>query len=115
MRIEKPKKKLYYSLHQVCEMLGLTDNIIKNWEKEFPQVKPVRNRADNRYYMEKDLALLFLIKEKLFEKKLSISELKKELRNYKKEISRSESTELKKVLAEVKLEINEIQELLEDH
>jgi DNA-binding transcriptional MerR regulator len=96
-------------------MLGLTDIIVKNWEKEFPQVKPVRNRADNRYYMEKDLALLFFIKEKLFEKKLSITEVKKEIRNYRKEINQSESTELKKVLAEVKLEISEIQELLESH
>ncbi|MFQ5584731.1 MAG: MerR family transcriptional regulator, partial [Calditrichia bacterium] len=83
MRIQKPQKKLYYSLRQVCNMLGVSDNVLKSWEKEFSQIKPVRNRADNRYFVEKDLALLFYIKELLVDEKLSYDEARRKLKSFR--------------------------------
>ena len=45
MSIQKKKKKLYYSLRQTASMTGLSVAVLKNWEKEFPEVQPARNRA----------------------------------------------------------------------
>jgi DNA-binding transcriptional MerR regulator len=111
MRIQKPTKKLYYSLRQVSEMLGVSDNIIKTWEKEFPRVKPVRNRADNRYFVEKDLAVLFKIKELLLEEKLSFSEARQRLKEFRGKDFKKDNVEIKKLLAEVKMEVREIIEI----
>jgi len=114
MRIQKPKKKLYYSLRQVSEMLGVRADEIKQWEKEISRVKPVRNRANNRYYLERDIPILFLIKELLLDKRLTIEETKQELKKHRKKEIESETLHLKKILAEIKMEMGEIRKLLEE-
>jgi len=112
MTIQKPLQKLYYSLRQVAEMSNLTVPVIKRWEEEFPQLKPMRNRAGNRHYTEKDITLIFLIKELLMEDKLTIEEAREQLKNHHLQISENESLGLKRTLAEVKLEIQEIINLI---
>lgn len=112
MIIRKPQKKLYYSLRQVLEMTGLTESMLKRWEQEFPQLKPLRNRAGNRHYTEKDLNLIFLIKELLEEKKLSPDEIRTRLRTHRFQLSENETVGLKRTLAEIKLEVQEILEMI---
>jgi len=112
MRIQKPKKKLYYSLRQVVEMLELPDTVIKTWESIFPQLKPVRNRAGNRSYVEKDLALLFYIKKLMFEEKKSIEEIQECLKERRINSMDNHPVHLKRVLSEVKMELKEILEIL---
>ncbi len=114
MRIQKPQKKLYYSLRQVTDMIGVPDSELKKWEKEFSQVKPVRNRAGNRNYLERDIPVLFFIKELLFDKRLTIEETKQELKRHRKKEIESETLHLKKILAEIKMEMGEIRKLLKE-
>lgn len=112
MRIQKPKKKLYYSLRQAAQMLEVSDSVLKSWEKDFPQVKPVRNRAGNRYYLEKDLAVLFYIKKLLFEEKLTIPEALDKLKQSRRDAIAGMDFKVRQALAEVKLELAEILNLL---
>lgn len=114
MSIQKPPKKLYYSLRQTAAMTGLSVAVLKNWEKEFPELQPARNRAGNRHYTDSDLTLLFRIKELLIEKKLSPEETRERLRRNPSRPAPelSEIVRLKKVLAEIKLEVEEILILL---
>jgi DNA-binding transcriptional MerR regulator len=114
MFIQKPINKLYYSLRQAAEMSGMTSSVIKRWEEEFSQLKPARNRAGNRHYTEKDLDLVFLIKELLLEQKLSVDEVREHLKNHKTQLHEKEAIGLKRILAEVKLEIQEIMDLIRD-
>ncbi len=113
MSIQKPPAKLYYSLRQASEMVGVQPTTIKSWEKDYTQLQPSRNRAGNRYYTDKDLNLLFLIKELLIEQKLSVEEIQHRLRRRRSENQANESIYLKRLLAEIKLEIREIKSLLE--
>ncbi|NUQ42358.1 MAG: MerR family transcriptional regulator [Calditrichaceae bacterium] len=112
MMIRKLQKKLYYSLGQVLGMTGLTESLLKRWEKEFPELKPLRNRAGNRHYTEKDLNLIFLIKEFLEEKKLAPDEIRARLRTHRFQLAENETVGLKRTLAEIKLEVQEILELI---
>ena len=114
MRIQKPEKKLYYTLGQVTAMLGVEKNDVRQWEKEFSVIKPVRNRAGNRSYLERDLPVLFYIKELLFDKRLTVDEARSELRKLHKKDIESETLHLKKLLAEMKMEVGEIRSLLKD-
>ncbi|RMG33681.1 MAG: MerR family transcriptional regulator [Methanobacteriota archaeon] len=114
MTIQKPLEKLYYSLRQVEQMLGVEKHIIKGWEKDFPQLKPVRNRAGNRYYSEKELELLFLIKEWLMDRDFSPEEVREKIVNRRDDSQDEKMIQLKRILAEVKLELQEIQELLNE-
>ena len=92
-------------------MLGIDSEDIIKWEKEFSQIRPVRNRAGNRSFLERDLPILFYIKESLVDRQMTIEETRTELRNHKKREIESETLHLKKILAEIRLEIGEIRKL----
>lgn len=113
MRIQMPKRKLLYPLREVCRMTGLSDGVIKRWEKQFPQIKPVRNRAANRHYLEKDVKLLFYIRDLMYVQKLSEQEVREKLKTYNPGTDHESPSYLKSILSEIKMEVEEIGNLLE--
>jgi DNA-binding transcriptional MerR regulator len=112
MRIQKPKKKLVYPLREVCRMTGLEDSVIKRWEVQFPQLKPIRNRAANRSYSEKDLKLIFYIRDLIYVHKLDEDEVKVKIRSYNPGKDSESLTQLQGLLAEIKMEVEEIRNIL---
>jgi DNA-binding transcriptional MerR regulator len=68
---EKPK--LYYSIREASEMLGVKAHVLRYWESQFRSLRPKKNRAGNRMYQEKDLDQLRAIKELLYDRKYTIA------------------------------------------
>ncbi|MFN3780627.1 MAG: MerR family transcriptional regulator [Candidatus Kapaibacteriota bacterium] len=64
-------QKLYYSISEVSKIVGEPQYVLRYWEKEFPLLRPKKNRAGNRIYSEKDLKMVLTIKSLLREQKLS--------------------------------------------
>ncbi len=93
-------------------MLDLPESTVKNWEKRFPRIKPIRNRAGNRQFTEKDVRLLLLLKSWIYEQKLSEEQILARIQQHMKDDTIDQQVYLKQVLAEVKLEIKEILDLL---
>ena len=58
-------KKLYYSIGEVSKMVDLKSYVLRYWETEFKQLSPAKNRAGNRTYRQKDIDLIFKIKDLL--------------------------------------------------
>ena len=112
MKIKKPSRKLLYSLREVSRLTGLPDAVIKRWEDQFPHIKPVRNRASNRNYTERDLKLIFYIRDLLYVHKLDEKEVRGKIRDFDASQIADDPAQLKKLVAELKMEINEIQEIL---
>ena len=60
--------KLYYSIGEVAEMLGVSESLLRFWEKEFPNIAPKRAGRDVRQYTQADIEQLrkvhFLVKER---------------------------------------------------
>ena len=50
--------KLYYSIGEVAEMLGVAPSVLRFWEGEFEQVRPVKNKRGVRSYTRHDIELL---------------------------------------------------------
>lgn len=50
--------KLYYSIGEVAERLGVNPSLIRFWEKEFPELKPHKTSKGNRLFKEEDIRLL---------------------------------------------------------
>tara|TARA_B100001029_G_C14761651_1_gene286257 strand:- start:85 stop:420 length:336 start_codon:yes stop_codon:yes gene_type:complete len=65
-------KKLYYSIGEVSKMVDLKSYVLRYWETEFKQLSPPKNRAGNRTYRQKDIDLIFKIKDLLYSKKYTI-------------------------------------------
>ena len=53
--------KLYYSIGEVADMFGVNTSLLRFWEKEFPQVKPVRNAGGSRFYTPANVETLRMI------------------------------------------------------
>lgn len=113
MRIQVPPKKLIYPLREVCRLSGLSDKVIKRWEKQYPQIKPIRNRASNRSYLEKDLKLIFYIRDLVYVHKLDADTVKEKLKAYHPAKDFDSDAYLKSVIAEIKMEVEEIRTVLD--
>lgn len=83
--MEKPIKKLYYSIGEVSEITGLKQYVLRYWETEFPSLTPSKKRAGNRTYREKDIQLIRFIKHLLYEKRFTIEGAKQKLKEIKPE------------------------------
>ncbi|MEJ5286412.1 MAG: hypothetical protein CH6_2305 [Candidatus Kapaibacterium sp.] len=64
-------QKLYYTISEVSKIVDEPQYVLRYWEKEFPLLKPKKNRAGNRIYSERDLEIVRAIKTMLREQKLS--------------------------------------------
>ena len=76
--------KLYHSISEVAEMLGLKQYVLRYWETEFPNIKPDKNRAGNRVYKEKDIENFKIVQKLLHEKKFTIKGARIYLKDLKK-------------------------------
>ncbi len=112
MSIQKPLQKLFYSLSQVSEMLEVESDLIKKWEDDFPQLTPARNRAGNRSYREKDVQLLFRIKDLVVDQNLTVDESLEKLRSSRARTRADDYLKLQRVLGELRMEVKEISDIL---
>ena len=72
--------KLYYSISEVAEITDLQPYTLRAWEKEFPCLRPRRNRGKNRAYRERDIGVIMLIKQLLYNERYTTQGVKKKLK-----------------------------------
>ena len=65
-------KKLYYSIREVAKMTEVEAHVLRFWEKEFPMLRPRRGRSGNRIYKERDIQMVWAIKDLLWDQKYTI-------------------------------------------
>lgn len=65
-------KKAYYSIGEVCDITGLKPHVLRYWETQFEVLSPTKNRAGNRVFRPKDIELVLLVKNLLYEEKYTI-------------------------------------------
>lgn len=72
-------RKPYYRIGEAAKILGVETHVIRYWESEFPQLKPVRAPSGQRLYHPHHLELLALVKELLYNQGYTIAGAKKAL------------------------------------
>ena len=65
-------RKLYHSISEVADLTDLEAHVLRYWETEFEELQPKKNRAGNRVYTERDIAVVERIKHLLREDKYTI-------------------------------------------
>ena len=55
------KLKLYYSIKEVAQMLGVTESMLRFWEKEIPSIKPKTTGNNVRQYTEEDIEIIRVV------------------------------------------------------
>jgi DNA-binding transcriptional MerR regulator len=64
--------KRYFTIGEVGELCRVKPHVLRYWEQEFPQLKPVKRRGNRRYYQREDVILIRQIKSLLYEQGFTI-------------------------------------------
>ena len=78
-------KKVYYSIGEVCDLSGLKPHVLRYWESHFQVLSPTKNRAGNRVYRSRDVEVVLLVKNLLYEEKYTIEGANKKLLEMRRE------------------------------
>lgn len=75
--------KLYYSIGEVAEMLGVNTSMLRFWESEFKEIRPSKNKRGTRSYTQQDIDLLRRIHYLTKECGLTLEGVRQQLKNDK--------------------------------
>lgn len=98
--------KRYFTIGEVSELCSVKPHVLRYWEQEFPQLKPVKRRGNRRYYQRQDVILIRQIRSLLYDQGFTIGgarqrmsgEEAKEDRSQYKQLMRQMIKELEDVL-----------------
>lgn len=65
--------KRYFTIGEMSELCGVKPHVLRYWEQEFTQLKPVKRRGNRRYYQHHEVLLIRRIRQLLYEEGFTIS------------------------------------------
>jgi len=75
---EIPAKR-YFTIGEVSELCGVKPHVLRYWEQEFPQLKPLKRRGNRRYYQRHDVIMIRQIRSLLYEQGFTIGGARQKL------------------------------------
>src|SRR3954463_10967249 len=96
--------KRYFTIGEVSELCGVKPHVLRYWEQEFTQLKPVKRRGNRRYYQHHEVLLIRRIRELLYEEGFTISGARNRLDSARLD-ARAEAAEDKALEAPVLREV----------
>ena len=73
--------KRYFTIGEVSDLCGVKPYVLRYWEQEFTQLKPMKRRGNRRYYQHHEVLLIRRIRELLYEEGFTISGARNRLDN----------------------------------
>ena len=101
--------KRYFTIGEVAELCDVKPHVLRYWEQEFPQLKPVKRRGNRRYYQRHDVLLIRQIRSLLYEQGYTIGGARQMLEgdDAKDDVNRSQQ-----IIRQVRMELEEILHVL---
>lgn len=96
--------KRYFAIGEVSELCQVKPHVLRYWEQEFPQLRPVKRRGNRRYYQFQDVEMVRLIRSLLYEQGFTIDGARKQL----KQIAKGEHGDPASELSEIRHELESI-------
>ncbi len=84
--------KRYFTIGEVSELCGVKPYVLRYWEQEFSQLKPMKRRGNRRYYQHHEVLLVRRIRELLYEQGFTISGARNQLADGELDDDRLDST-----------------------
>ena len=101
--------KRYFTIGEVAELCGVKPHVLRYWEQEFPQLKPVKRRGNRRYYQRQDVIVIRQIRSLLYEEGFTIGGARNKLQG---EEARNDVTHSQRVVKQMRLELEELLRIL---
>lgn len=108
--------KRYFTIGEVSELCAVKPHVLRYWEQEFTQLKPVKRRGNRRYYQHHEVLLIRRIRELLYQDGFTISGARNRLDEMaaRKREDVEESAGLRDQLSAVRSEIRAILQIIQN-
>jgi DNA-binding transcriptional MerR regulator len=74
-----PSGRLYYSISEVSDMIGVKPHVLRYWETQFKMLRPKKGRGGARMYRKRDVEILFEVKQLLYDHRFTIAGARRKL------------------------------------
>ena len=101
--------KRYFTIGEVSDLCGVKPHVLRYWEQEFPQLKPVKRRGNRRYYQRQDVLMIRQIRSLLYEQGFTIGGARQKMSG---EDAKEDITQSQQIVHQVRLELEEVLQLL---
>ena len=101
--------KRYFTIGEVSDLCAVKPHVLRYWEQEFPQLKPLKRRGNRRYYQRQDVILIRQIRSLLYEHGFTISGARQRLSG---DEAREDSNQSQQIIRQLCVELEKVRDLL---
>ena len=101
--------KRYFTIGEVSDLCGVKPHVLRYWEQEFPQLKPVKRRGNRRYYQRQDVLVIRQIRALLYDQGFTIGGARNRLEG---EEAREDVTQTHQLARQLRVELEELIKIL---
>ena len=101
--------KRYFTIGEVSDLCAVKPHVLRYWEQEFPQLKPVKRRGNRRYYQRQDVLIIRQIRALLYEQGFTIGGARQRLQG---EEAKEDVNQSQQIIRQIRLELEEIIKIL---
>lgn len=101
--------KRYFTIGEVSELCEVKTHVLRYWEQEFPQLKPLKRRGNRRSYQRQDVILVRQIRSLLYEQGFTIGGARQQLSG---EEAREDANQSQQIIRQLRTELEKVLELL---
>ena len=101
--------KRYFTIGEVSDLCEVKPHVLRYWEQEFPQLKPVKRRGNRRYYQRQDVIMIRQIRSLLYEQGFTIGGARQKLSGNE---AKDDSIQSQQIIRQVRTELEELLRIL---
>jgi DNA-binding transcriptional MerR regulator len=101
--------KRYFTIGEVSELCQVKPHVLRYWEQEFPQLKPVKRRGNRRYYQRHDVLMIRQIRSLLYEQGFTIGGARQQLSG---DTAKEDLQQSQQIIKQLRSELEEVLQIL---
>jgi DNA-binding transcriptional MerR regulator len=101
--------KRYFSIGEVSDLCAVKPHVLRYWEQEFPQLKPVKRRGNRRYYQRQDVLIIRQIRSLLYDDGFTIGGARQRLTG---DEAKTDVSQSQQIIKQLRLELEQVLKIL---
>ena len=101
--------KRYFTIGEVSDLCAVKPHVLRYWEQEFPQLKPVKRRGNRRYYQRQDVLIIRQIRSLLYDDGFTIGGARQRLTG---EQAKSDVSQSQQIIKQLRVELEQVLKIL---
>ena len=101
--------KRYFTIGEVSDLCAVKPHVLRYWEQEFPQLKPVKRRGNRRYYQRQDVLIIRQIRSLLYDEGFTIGGARQRLTG---DDAKSDVTQSQQIIKQIRMELEQVIKIL---